>query len=332
MTACFGDLRECVALWDTCEEWAVWVGHRHPPGWCRRSRPPGSGIDIRCGELLATLVCAIRTWSSLASPRIRCQRESMSPTISIITVAYNSERHLSQTIASVASQSFTDREFIVVDGRSTDGTPEIVRRERLQVDRFLSEPDRGIADAMNKGLRLAEGDYVLFLHSDDYLLGPDSLADVAPHLADSQAIVAFRLFYEAENGERVLPRRPKLNWRINFKMSLDHQAVFCRSSVLRDLGGFDPTLKIAMDYDFFLRAYRRGIKAASHDLPIAVMRKTGISSRLDRGGLLDRLREEKRVHLRHADTVIWKAIYGAYWLAYPIYRGFHPRRDFPPSS
>ena len=257
----------------------------------------------------------------------------MSPSISIITITYNSERHLSQTIASVVSQTFADREFIVVDGASTDGTLDILNRQHRHIDRFVSEPDRGIADAMNKGLRLADGDYALFLHSDDYLLDPDSLAKVAPYLDEGpQPIVAFRLFYETENGERELPRYPRLNWRINFKMSLDHQAVFCRTSLLRDLGGFDPTLSIAMDYDFFLRAYRKGIRGVTHDLPIAVMRKTGISSRLDRETLLVRFREEKRVHSRHADTLRWKAIYGAYWFAYPIYRGFHPRRDFPPAS
>jgi glycosyltransferase involved in cell wall biosynthesis len=256
----------------------------------------------------------------------------MSSTISIITVAHNSERHLSDTINSVASQSFTDREYIVVDGASTDGTVDIVHRERRHIDTFVSEPDEGIADAMNKGLGLANGDWVLFLHSDDYLLDSDSLARVVPHLIDEHPIVAFRLFYEAEDGVRVLPRSPSLNWRINFKMSLDHQAVFCRASTLRELGGFDPTLKIAMDYDLFLRAYRRGIRAESHDLPIAVMRKTGVSSRLDRAGLLDRFREEKRVHLHNADNLVWKAIYRAYWFAYPLYRGFRPRRDFADAS
>lgn len=253
----------------------------------------------------------------------------MSPTISIITVAYNSERHLSQTIESVAAQSFAGAEFIVVDGGSTDGTLEIVNRERRHVDQFVSEPDQGIADAMNKGLGMATGEYVLFLHSDDYLLEANSLADAARLLTGSPAIAAFRLFYETVDGARVLPRFPRLNWRINFKMSLDHQAVLCRADILRELGGFDPSLRIAMDYDFFLRAYRRGFRAESHDLTIAVMRKTGVSSRLDRPGLLDRFREEKRVHLRNAETFAQRMMYGAYWFAYPLYRGFRPRRDFP---
>jgi glycosyltransferase involved in cell wall biosynthesis len=248
----------------------------------------------------------------------------MSPTISIITITYNSDRHLDQTIESVAAQSYADRELIIVDGDSTDGTLDIVRRHGRDVDQLISEPDRGIADAMNKGLGMAKGEFVLFLHSDDYLLSPTSLADAAPHLAGPNPVVGFQLFYEMEDGARVLPRKPQLNWRINFKMSLHHQAVFCRTSLLEDLGGFDEAFKIAMDYEFFLRAYRRGIRATSYDLPIAVMRKTGISSQLDNESLLARFREEKRVHLRHADTSLWRAIYRAYWFAYPVYRGFRP--------
>jgi glycosyltransferase involved in cell wall biosynthesis len=257
------------------------------------------------------------------------QEAQMSPSVSIITVSHNSDRHLNQTLESVASQTFTDREYILIDGGSTDGTLDIAHRHRNHIDHLVSEPDQGIADAMNKGLMMAAGDYVLFLHSDDYFLGPDSLALAAPHLKGSQPVVAFRLFYESADGTRSLPRRPGLGWRINFKMSLDHQAVFCRTNVMRDLGGFDRALKVAMDYDFFLRAYRNGVRAESHDIPIAVMRKTGISSQLDRENLLDRFREEKRVHSRNCEGLLWRMIYHAYWVAYPIYRGFNPRRDFP---
>lgn len=253
----------------------------------------------------------------------------MSPTISIVTVSHNAERYIAQTIESVAAQTYPDTEYIIVDGASTDSTMEIVRGHESVIDQLVSEPDRGIADAMNKGLALARGDFVLFLHADDYLLSPDSLELAAPHLTDDEAIVAFRLFYESEGGKRTLPRFPRLNWRINFKMSLDHQAVFCRTSVLRELGGFEPDLKIAMDYDFFLRAHRSGVSAAVHDIPIAVMRKTGVSSRLDRNSLVERFREEKRVHERHSDTYARRLMYRAYWIAYPLYRRLSPWRDFP---
>ncbi len=250
----------------------------------------------------------------------------MSPTISIITVAYNAERHIAQTIDSVTSQSYRDREYIVVDGASTDSTMDIVRERSSGIDRIVSEPDEGIGDAMNKGLRMAEGEYVLFLHADDYLLGPDVLADAAPVL--SAPIEAFRLVYDFEDRGQLLPRVPSLGWRTNFKTGLDHQAVLCRASLLRDLGGFDPSLRIAMDYDFFLRAYRRRVPARIHDLPISVMRKAGISSRLDRASLLERFREEKKIHERYANNLGRRVMYWAYWIAYPIYRGFNPWRYF----
>jgi glycosyltransferase involved in cell wall biosynthesis len=246
----------------------------------------------------------------------------MPPTISVVTVAHNAERHIAQAIDSVTAQTYADREYVVVDGASTDGTMDIVRKRASQIDTVVSEPDEGIADAMNKALRLVTGDYVLFLHADDYLLGPESLAEAAPLLAEP--IEAFRLFYESVDGERVLPRMPSFGWRTNFKTGLDHQAVFCRTSLLSELGGFDTSLRIAMDYDLFLRAYRQGVAAQVHDLPIAVMRKTGISSQLDRDSLLERFREEKAIHTRHASSFARRLLYSAYWIAYPIYRGFRP--------
>ena len=250
----------------------------------------------------------------------------MSPKISIVTVAYNAERHIAQTIASVTSQSFRDFEYIVIDGASTDATMEVISQHSAAIDHVVSEPDEGIADAMNKGLALAAGEYVLFLHADDYLLSSDALATVAPLL--TAPIEAFRLYYEEEDGGRSLPRMPSFGWRTNFKTGFDHQAVFCQATLLRELGGFDTSVRIAMDYDLFLRAYRRGTKAEVHDIPIAVMRKVGISSQTDRDSLLERFREEKRIHRDHADNVLRRALYWAYWIAYPIYRGFNPWRDF----
>ena len=254
----------------------------------------------------------------------------MSPKISIVTVAYNAERYIAQTIDSVIDQTYDDYEYIVVDGASTDRTMDIVRQRGDSIDHVISEPDQGIGDAMNKGLAVAEGEYILFLHADDHLLEPAALARAAWLL--SSPIDAFRLFYLSEDGERELPRMPNMNWRMNFKMSLDHQAVFCRTSLLRELGGFDTSLRIAMDYDLFLRAYRRGLRAVTHDLPIAVMRMTGISSQKDRRALLERFREEKRVHRRYANTLVLRIIYGAYWLVYPMYRGFNPLSDFREQS
>ena len=89
--------------------------------------------------------------------------------ISIITITFNSEEHLEQTIESVAAQTYPSIEYIIVDGGSTDGTLDIIKRHEEDIDRWISEPDDGIADAFNKGIALATGDFVYFLNSDDYL-------------------------------------------------------------------------------------------------------------------------------------------------------------------
>ena len=89
------------------------------------------------------------------------------PKITIVTITYNAERYLEQTITSVIEQTYTNREYIVVDGNSSDGTLDIIKKYESEIDNWISEPDNGIADAMNKGIDLATGDYILFLHSDD---------------------------------------------------------------------------------------------------------------------------------------------------------------------
>ncbi|MDJ0952219.1 MAG: glycosyltransferase family 2 protein [Acidimicrobiia bacterium] len=250
----------------------------------------------------------------------------MTPKISIVTAAYNAERYIADTIDSVTSQSYRNYEYIVVDGASSDATMDIVRERADGIDHIVSEPDDGISDAMNKGLELVTGEYVLFLHADDYLVGPSALEDAAPLLAEP--IEAFRLFHEQEDGELVAPRMPREGWLTNFKWGLYHQSVLCRTSLLRDLGGFDTSLRVSMDYDLFLRAYRQGVRAGIHDLPLSVMRRTGISSQRDRAALRERFREEKLIHERYAGNLGRRAIYTAYWIAYPIYRGFNPWRDF----
>jgi glycosyltransferase involved in cell wall biosynthesis len=93
------------------------------------------------------------------------------PKISIITVCFNAEKYIEQTIKSVLDQKNGDIEYIVIDGASTDKTLNIIRQYDSKITKWISEPDNGIADAMNKGIKLATGAYLLFLHADDYLFG-----------------------------------------------------------------------------------------------------------------------------------------------------------------
>jgi len=243
------------------------------------------------------------------------------PLISVVTVVFNGAAYLEQTIGSIINQTYDNIEYIIIDGASTDGSQEIIKKYESCISYWLSEPDQGIADAMNKGVQLSVGDYVLLLHADDYLLGPDSVQTAMNNLDDRLPITAFTLYYE-HNGQRWLARPKPWNWRMNFKTTLLHQAVICRRALFEQIGGFDTDLKIAMDYDFFLRAYRRGTGVKYVDRPLSVMRRTGISSRTDRRTLQHRFREERMVHKKNSPGRWLDLIYALYWVAYPLYRAF----------
>ena len=241
------------------------------------------------------------------------------PTITVITVCYDAETYIEQTIQSVIAQSYPEIEYIIVDGASTDGTLGIIERYAEKIAKWTSEPDRGIADAMNKGLALASGDLILLLHADDYLVDPGVLDAAVSQMTGDWDIYAFDLYFDRSGTCH--RRRPRpFDWRLNFKTGLWHQAVFCRRELFKEIGPFDTDLKIAMDYEFFLRAYRRGAKLKLIDLPLAVMRDTGVSSRTDWPSLRQRFLEEKRVQRKHCKGPPMRAMYFIYWMLYMPYR------------
>lgn len=241
------------------------------------------------------------------------------PKISIVTATLNAGELLDQTIKSVASQTYKNCEHIIIDGGSTDNTISILKKHDEKISFWLSEKDNGIAEAMNKGIMKASGDLILILHSDDYLFDPNSLYNAVARLDEVNDIFAFPIIFVTES--RQIQKNP-LKWDslINFKTRLWHQGVLCRKSLFERIGNFDTNLKIAMDYDFFLRAYRNGAKVKICDMPLSVMRNTGISSRLDPQTLNKRFLEEKHVHYKNCQNQILKALYKIYWQLYPTYR------------
>ncbi len=241
------------------------------------------------------------------------------PTIAVITVCYNAEKYIEQTIQSVLAQSYPEIEYIIIDGGSTDGTLDIIRKYDEKITKWTSEPDRGIADAMNKGLALASGELILFLHADDYLADPGVLDAAVSQMTGDWDIYAFDIYF-SRGGVLELQRPRGFDWRINVKIGMCHQGLVCRRRLFKDIGFFDPDLKIDMDYDFILRAYRRGAKLKLIDLPLAVMRDTGISSRSDWPSLRERFLEEKRVHRKHCKGPLMRGMYFIYWMLYMPYR------------
>lgn len=240
-----------------------------------------------------------------------------SPLISVVTASKNALSGLRETAASVSGQRFKNLEHIVVDAASSDGTSEwLATHPEI---RWISEPDDGIADALNRGLRLARGEWVLVLHADDTLVGEDALDRAARALNTTADVVSFDVLFSHDSGERLRKSRG-LSFLTNFKTTIPHQGAFCRLSLFERIGSFDTEFAVAMDYEFFLRAYRAGASADVRNRVLAEMPNTGISSKRDWESLQHRFSEERQAHRIHSRTWLHRLMYGIYWPLYLTYR------------
>jgi glycosyltransferase involved in cell wall biosynthesis len=210
--------------------------------------------------------------------------------VTVITVCCNSVATIDRTIDSVAAQTWSAVQYIVIDGGSTDGTVERLRARESAIDLWISEPDRGISDAFNKGIALAAGEHVALLNSDDWL-EPEHLELAARRLADpkidfvygnlmfhpSDAQEPYLVTGEREYGRRLAHTMPDLN----------HPSVVCRRSVYERHGLYDTHLRVAMDYEWFLRGYQRGVRGVYLPALTTHMSMDGISHRHFRQGLME---------------------------------------------
>ncbi len=240
------------------------------------------------------------------------------PLVSVVTAAFNALEGVKTTVGSVAEQSFRSVEHIVIDGGSTDGTPEYLESLGETV-RWISEPDRGIADALNKGVAMARGQYILVLQAEDHFHDASSLARAEPYLRNGADIVGFDILYQRKAGS---DRRRSRGFgpRTRLHPPFYHQGLFCRTSLFKRLGFFDDMLTIAMDYDFCMRAYVADVSATIVPKILSVMPDTGVSSLLEWKALKRRLQENRIIHFRYADRASLRLFYRLYWLLYPPFK------------
>jgi glycosyltransferase involved in cell wall biosynthesis len=206
------------------------------------------------------------------------------PLISIITSTFRAAEHLPRAIESVRAQTFDEFEWIVIDGASTDGTVDILGRNEDVIDYWISEPDTGIYDAWNKGVRKARGKWIVFFGADDYLLAPDVLSRAAAALSSTASqyhVVYGQIIVVNQAGEEV--ERVGTEWaRVKRKfrslMCLPHPAVFHHRDLFQVYGNFDPAFRIAGDYEFLLRELSEHDALFVPGLVVTCMTVGGISS------------------------------------------------------
>jgi len=205
--------------------------------------------------------------------------------ITVITVAFNSAATLGDALRSVAAQTHRDVEHIVVDGASTDDTLEVIRQNGHRVTKVLSEPDQGIYDAMNKGLRMARGDMVGFLNADDVYEDTSVLAEIAAAASEPRvdAVYGDLLYVRRDHPDQVVRYWRSGRWsrrRLAFGWMPPHPTFFVRRTFMERHGCFDNRLRIAADYDLMLRYLTQsGICVAYVGRVLVRMRGGGASNR-----------------------------------------------------
>ncbi len=197
------------------------------------------------------------------------------PKITIITVTYNAEKTLENTILSVINQTYPNKEYLIMDGNSKDKTKEIIKKYRDKITLFISEPDQGLYDAMNKGVKLAKGDWVIFMNSGDSFYNNQVLENIfSIDQKNSDIIYGDSKIIYPENFNRIAKAlNPE---KLLFGMICSHQATFSKVELLNQ-HPFNLDYKLACDYDFFLKQYLAGKKFLKLDQVIATVDAGGVS-------------------------------------------------------
>ena len=203
--------------------------------------------------------------------------------ISIITVCFNAKDTIEDTLLSVFNQTYANIELIVVDGVSNDGTLEIINKYKSKIAHFMSESDKGIYDAMNKGLKLATGDFIIFLNANDIFYNNEVLISVVKALNKNPEIkILFgdvKCISEDKKNAQILTYK---NIQTDFSLALNnicHQVIFYHKSLFEKFGGYCLDYKICSDWDFNIKCLVQNKTAALYlQLPIAIYQQGGFSS------------------------------------------------------
>ena len=219
--------------------------------------------------------------------------------VSVITVVFNDVEHIVGAIESVISQNYSCIEYIVVDGGSTDGTLEVINEYRDQISLIFSEPDRGIYDAMNKGISLSSGEVVGFLHADDFFSSCGVISSIVDHISSIGSDVVYGdLDYVSENNADHVVRHwqagPFIKEKLRSGWMPPHPTVYAVRKVYEQLGGFDCSYRIAADYDFMLRILSKDELKIGYKPSVLVKMRTGGESNRNLSNIIRKSMEDYR--------------------------------------
>ncbi|MGK0446280.1 MAG: glycosyltransferase involved in cell wall biosynthesis [Polaribacter sp.] len=201
--------------------------------------------------------------------------------LSIITINYNNISGLRKTIESVVNQTSLEFEYIVIDGASTDGSVEIIKDYKEKITYWISEPDTGIYDAMNKGIHAAKGTYCQFLNSGDYLVTPNVTGRMLFNLPDSSIVIG-NMLKKLTSGKILRDKgigNKKPTFLTFYKGTLNHSCAYIKRSLFDKYGYYDENLKIVSDWKFYLIAVGLNNEGVAYkDIDVTYFDMDGISN------------------------------------------------------
>lgn len=195
------------------------------------------------------------------------------PKITVVTVCYNAVDVIEKTILSVINQTYSNIEYIVIDGNSSDGTVNIIKKYADRISKWVSEPDKGIYDAMNKGTDLATGEWINFMNAGDFFVNDSVIEDIRLALQEKHDVVYGNTIFV--NGGR--KKFQKAYTRENTIPSFCHQSSFISTQLMKRYY-YDQSFIIAADTDFFDRIYKEGCDFFHVDLFLSMVNMDGVSS------------------------------------------------------
>jgi glycosyltransferase involved in cell wall biosynthesis len=211
------------------------------------------------------------------------------PKLSIITIVYNNVQDIERTLLSVLNQTYKNIEYIVIDGASNDGTLALINKYKGSITQLISEKDKGIYEAMNKGLKLATGDYVLFMNSGDEIFATETIENIFATQPDADIYYGETEIINSQ-GESMGQRRHKapeqFTWRgFNLGMSISHQAIYIKRNLLEP---YDETYQLSADIDWIIRAAKKAKKIVNTRMYVAKYLFGGMSKKKHKQSLAER--------------------------------------------
>ena len=211
------------------------------------------------------------------------------PKLTVITIVYNNVHDIERTVLSVLNQSYENIEYLLIDGASNDGTLEILKQYEGRIGRLVSEKDKGIYDAMNKGLSLATGDYVLFMNSGDEIYSSDTVEKIFATQPDADIYYGETEMFD-ENWNSLGQRRHRtpehFTWRdFKFGMSISHQAIYIRRALTEP---YDLNYQLSSDIDWIIKAAKKAKNIVNVRRYVAKYLVGGMSKKKHRQSLVER--------------------------------------------